>query len=71
MSDEPQNLQERHDELFGRLAQHVDNPALDASLRELAGAWRRRLEFVRERALAPLSLVFMAEVGCGKTTSVC
>ena len=70
MSDEPQSLQERHDELFGRLAQHVDNPALDASMRELAGAWRRRLEFVRERALAPLSLVFMAEVGCGKTTLI-
>jgi predicted ATP-binding protein involved in virulence len=71
MSDpSPTELHARHDELAERLTLLVDTPELDEELRELAGAWRDRLESVRTRALAPIAVAFIAEVGCGKTSLI-
>ncbi len=59
-----------HDDLVSRLTRLADNPDLDAAQRELAEAWRERLEGLRERVMATLSAAFIAQVGRGKSTLV-
>ncbi|NJK32340.1 MAG: AAA family ATPase [Deltaproteobacteria bacterium] len=64
------DLPARHDELSSRLTLLADNPDLDAGQRELARAWRDRLEAVCERAVAPLNVAFLAQVGRGKSSLI-
>lgn len=63
-------LQTAHDELIHRLSLHIDNPDLADGQRELAQAWRQRVDYARERAIAGLSIAFIAQVGRGKSTLV-
>lgn len=71
MSAEPtRNLHARHEDLLARLSLLADSPELDHGQRELARAWRNRLETVAARVLAPLSVSFLAQVGRGKSTLI-
>ncbi len=58
-----------HNELVERLTVLANNPELEEQ-QELARAWRDRLESERERAIAPLSIAFVAQVGRGKSTLI-
>lgn len=61
---------ERHQALTERLTLLAGDPNLDDEQRELARAWRDRLEVARERASARLSVAFIAQVGRGKSTLI-
>lgn len=64
------DLPSRHDELVQQMTLLCGDADLEESQQELARAWRDRLEGVRRRAEADLSIAFMAEVGCGKSTLI-
>lgn len=70
MDTDTGELQTAHDELIHRLSLHIDNPDLPDSQRELAQAWRQQVEYARERAVARLTIAFIAQVGRGKSTLV-
>jgi predicted ATP-binding protein involved in virulence len=71
MTDETEtDLATRHDELVQQMTLLCDDADLDESQQELARAWRHRLEGVRRRAEADLSVAFMAQVGRGKSTLI-
>lgn len=63
-------LQTLHDALVERLTLLSNDLDLDEGQRELAGAWRNRLEALQRRALARLSVAFLAQVGQGKSTLI-
>lgn len=66
----PEDTRVRHEELLERLSLLADSADLDQAQRELARAWRRRLEAVEARVRAPLSVAFLAQVGRGKSTLI-
>jgi predicted ATP-binding protein involved in virulence len=63
-------LGKRHEVLVEQLTLLVANSDLQDSQRELAGAWRARLEAGRKRFEASLSVAFVAQVGQGKSTLI-
>ena len=59
-----------HDELRDHLALLTDNTDLDPTARELAGTWRKLIDKARDEHVRPLSLAFLAGVGCGKSSLI-
>jgi predicted ATP-binding protein involved in virulence len=62
------DLGARHDELIRRLRLLGDVP--DEDQRALARAWIGTVERARRSAEAPLSVAFLAAVGCGKSSMI-
>lgn len=64
------DLGARHDELVRRLRLLGDDPELDEDQRSGARVWIDFLERARHYADAPLSIAFLAAVGCGKSSMI-
>lgn len=65
-----EDLLGHHQELAKRLRLLADSPELDAGQRALARAWWNRLDRAAQRARAPLSIAFFAQIGLGKSSLI-
>ncbi len=63
-------LEEGHRDLIEQLAQLAADTTLPDGLGELATSWKEQLLYARERARARLRVLFLGEVGTGKSTLV-